>query len=297
MFEFRDIKISDREWINNLLAKSDFRGCEYTFANNLAWKRLSDSKIARYKDFYIVAAVDCEEPFFTYPAGEGDIFELIEKLKAFVGDKKLILTSVSKENLDMLMSFYGSEITVEADESHFDYIYKTKDLQEMSGKKFHGKRNHIKRFKENNDWRFVPLTKNLFDECTEFSVHSYNKNNGYGDFSAVCEQYAIHTYFENYEFLELQGGALFAGGKLCGFTIGERVNSDTFVVHIEKADSEIQGAYPTLCNEFAKTLGDGFEFINREEDLGIDGLRRSKKSYNPVFLLEKYTVIFDKQKG
>ncbi|MBQ7755929.1 MAG: DUF2156 domain-containing protein [Oscillospiraceae bacterium] len=297
MLEFKKIDISDKKWIDELLALSDFKGCEYSFANNMAWQRLSNSKITRYKDFYLIGAVDSDEPFFTYPAGKGDIFELVDVLDEFVGDKKLVMTSLTKENLEIFKQHYGDMITVEADEGHFDYIYNADDLKNMAGKKFHGKRNHIKRFKEKNDWEFKELSHDLFDDCISFAVNSYNENNDYDDYSAVCEQFAIHTFFENYETLGLKGGVLFANGQLAGFTIGEKINSDTFVVHIEKALSEIQGAYPTLCNEFAKTVDEDVKFINREEDLGIEGLRKSKRSYNPAFLLEKYTVIFDKQKG
>lgn len=294
MLEFRNIQISDKNWINELLAKSDFQGCEYSFANNMAWRRLSDSVITRYKDFYIVGSVDCDEPFFTYPAGEGDIFELIDELKKFLKPygKKLVISSVSKENVEVFKKKFGNKILVEGDEGHFDYIYNAQDLKNMSGKKFHSKRNHIKHFKENNEWEFVPLTEDLFDDCIEFAVNSYNLNKDYDDFSAVCEQFAIHTFFENFKEFGLTGGVLFANKKMVGFTIGEKINSDTFVVHIEKAKGDIQGAYPTLCNEFAKTLGDDIKFINREEDLGIEGLRKSKRSYNPAYLLEKHVVTF-----
>ncbi|MBE6837279.1 MAG: DUF2156 domain-containing protein [Ruminococcus sp.] len=297
MLDFKEIKLSDKKWIDELLGISDFMGCEYTFANNLAWRRLSNSKIARYKDFYIVGAVDGDEKFFTYPAGKGDIFELIKELDEFVGDKNLVMTSLTKENLEIFKQHYGDRITVEADEGHFDYIYNADDLKNLSGKKFHGKRNHIRRFKENNNWEFKVLTEDMFEECIRFSALSYNNNNDYDDHSAVCEQFAIHTFFENYRILGLKGGVLLVDDEIVGFTIGEKLNSETFVVHIEKARGEIQGAYPTLCNEFAKTIDDEIKYINREEDLGIEGLRKSKKSYNPAFLLEKYTVIFDNKKG
>lgn len=295
MFDFREIDISDKKWINELLKKSDFRGCEYSFANNMAWRRLSDSLITRYKDFYLIGSIDTDEPFFTYPAGEGDVFELVSKLEDFVTKRghKLVICSLTRENLEIFKEKYGDRITVEADEGHFDYIYNAEDLKLMAGKKFHGKRNHIKRFKENHNWEFVELTEECFDRCIEFAVNSYNASEGYDDFSAVCEQYAIHKFFEYYDELELKGGVLLADGEMVGFTIGEKLNSDTFVVHIEKAVGSVQGAYPTLCNEFAKTLGDDVKYINREEDLGIEGLRKSKRSYNPAFLLEKYAVIFD----
>lgn len=295
MLNFREIQISDREWINELLKKSDFMGCEYSFANNMAWRRLSNSLIARYKDFYISGSLTCEHPYFTYPAGDGDICEVIDVLKKISNESghKLMISSVNKDNLDRLSRIFGNSIKIESDPDYYDYIYNACDLIELSGKKFHGKRNHIRRFKENNNWEYRELTEDLFDECIRFSVMSYNSNNGYDDYSAVCEQYAIHTFFKYYNKLNLKGGVLFANGEIAGFTIGEKLNSDTFVVHIEKALGNVQGAYPTLSNEFAKANCSDVKYINREEDLGLEGLRKSKKSYNPAFLLEKYTVTFD----
>lgn len=296
MLNFKEIEISDKKWITDLLKASDFIGCEYSFANNMAWRRLNNSLITRYKDFYITGAPYAENPYFTYPAGNGDVFEVIDVLKKYCEENatKLVITSVTENNLEMLKERYCDTIKITTNPDYYDYIYNASDLIELKGKKFHGKRNHIRRFKENNNWKFVSLTPDLFDACIEFSVSSYNKSNGYDDFSAVCEQYAIHTFFKFYDELGLKGGVLYANDKIAGFTIGERLNSDTFVVHIEKALNELQGAYPTLCNEFAKTFPNEIKYVNREEDLGIEGLRKSKKSYNPVFLLKKYTVTFEK---
>lgn len=293
MLNFREIKIEDKDWINELLKQSDFMGCEYSFANNMAWRRLNNSVITRYKDFYITGSIDGEFPVFNYPAGKGKITDAIDKLSQFTKQlgSQLVISSVGKEELDNLINIYGDKLIVKTDESYYDYIYKADDLIHLKGKKYHGKRNHIARFKD-NDWSFHVLTEDLFAECINLAVKSYNENKGYDDFSSVCEQYAINTYFNHYNDLGLKGGVLMVKDEVVGFTIGEQLNSNTFVVHIEKARSDIQGAYPTICNEFAKLFANDFEYINREEDLGIEGLRRSKKSYNPVFLLEKYTVFF-----
>ncbi len=300
MFDFREIKLSDRDWINDKLAISDFRGCEYSFANNLAWRRLSDTLIASYKEFYICCSFYDGNPVFTFPsgvkcdsAGMEKYVRLFSDLKDFVEKqgKKLAIASVNAENIRWMSEYYGDKIDVKADRDYFDYMYNSSDLIELKGKKYHGKRNHIKRFKD-KEWSFEPLTADDFDQCVSFAADFYNENQSYDDFSAVVEQFAIYQYFSNFEYLNLKGGILKSDGKMVGFTIGEKLNTDTFVVHIEKALKGVQGAYPTIANEFAKANTSDFKYINREEDLGIEGLRKSKLSYNPAFLLEKYYVEF-----
>jgi hypothetical protein len=299
MFDFRRIELADKEQINSCLAVSDFRGCEYSFANNLAWCRLADTLIAFHGDFYISCSFYDGNPYFTFPAGvfidergKEKYFQLFSELKKYAENqgKKFAVTSVSADNLLWLQDEYGDKLITTAERDSFDYIYNSEDLINLQGKKYHGKRNHIKRFKE-HDWSFKPITADDFDECIAFAAGFYNRSDE-NDFSAVVEQYAINTFFNNFDCLGLSGGMLYSDGELAGFTIGERLNSDTFDVHIEKAKAEIQGAYPTLCNEFAKTAAD-FKYINREEDLGLEGLRKSKLSYRPAFLQEKYTLLFN----
>ena len=301
MFEFREINLSDKDWINSCLKISDFKGCEYSFANNMAWRRLSDTLICRYDPFYISCSFDeNKKPVFTFPTGvkcdEQGIEQykkLFEKLKKYAENlgSNLKISSVNSENIQWIKEYYGDRVIINADRDSFDYIYNASDLIELKGKKFHGKRNHIKRFKD-NDWSYEKLSAEHFDECIEFATRFYNENDGYDDYSAVVEQYAINMFFSNFDYFGLKGGILRKDKKIVGFTIGEKINSDTFVVHIEKALGEIQGAYPTLCNEFAKANAYDCKYINREEDLGIEGLRKSKLSYRPEFLLEKYMVEF-----
>lgn len=301
MFDFREINLNDKEWINNCFKISDFKGCEYSFANNMAWRRMSDTLICRYDQFYISCSFDeNRKPVFTFPAGvkcdyngKKEYIQLFEKLKIYAESQncRLKIASVNSENIQWIKDYYKDQIEVFADRDSFEYIYKASDLIELKGKKYHGKRNHIKRFKD-NDWSFEKLTAEHFDECIDFAARFYNDNNGYDDFSAVVEQYAINMFFSNFDYFGLKGGILRQDKKIVGFTIGEKLNSDTFVVHIEKALGNVQGAYPTICNEFAKAEAFDCKYINREEDLGIEGLRKSKLSYHPEFLLEKYVVEF-----
>lgn len=290
MLEFRELTLSDKPWVDKLLAESGFRGCEYCFANNLAWRRLNDTKITRYKDFYICCSGK-DEPVFTFPAGKGDYADVFSEMRKYAESKgkPLVVSSVSDENIRIFEELYPGRVKVFADEGEFDYIYNSEDLINLKGKKYHQKRNHLNNFYK-NEWEFLPLTEDLFDDCIEFAVNSYNDSNGYDTFSSVAEQFAIHTFFSSFHELELMGGVLKADGKLVGFTIGEKITSDTLGVHIEKALHDVQGAYTAVNNEFAKLYGKDFTYMNREEDLGIEGLRKAKQSYYPAFLLRKNTV-------
>lgn len=296
MLQFREIAIGDRERANAALRASDNMGCEYSFANNMAWRRLSDSKICFFKDFYIVCAFGTEDgiPSFTFPAGSGDLRELFCEMKSFCRELgvPLKIWGVTENKLKMLEELFPGEFTAEYDRDSSDYIYSRQELAELKGRKFHGKRNHLARF-EKLDHDFSTITEKDFDDCICFIAETYNASVGYADHSAVAEQFAVNTYFSHFRELELTGGLIRIDGRVAAVTIGERLNSDTFCVHIEKADRRFEGIYAGINNLFVKNCTEGFSYINREEDLGLEGLRKAKLSYNPIFLLNKYTVTFN----
>lgn len=293
MLEFRDITLNDKDRITLALRSSDFMGCEYSFANNMAWKRLAGSKISFYKNFYICCAFETENdaPHFIFPAGQGDHREVINEMKRFSDAmcKPLIICGVTEKNLSVLNEIFPDQFTAEYDRNSSDYIYLASDLQELKGKKYHGKRNHFAKLKE---YEYSPITEKDFDDCICFCTQSYNIRSGNADHSFIAEQYAINTYFSYFEELELKGGIIRINGETAAVTIGEKLNSETFCVHIEKADTEFPGIYAGINKLFAESETQGFKYINREEDMGIDGLRKAKLSYHPAFLLNKYTVTF-----
>ncbi len=297
MLDFRKIQLSDRDWINELLSISNFRGCEYSFANNIAWRRLGNAKISRFQDFYICCSFIDNTPEFFFPSGKGDYRKLFHEFKLIADSygKPLIIQSVGNESLNMLKEMYSEGcFSVIDDEGGFDYIYNASDLVELGGKKYHNKRNHLQKFYQ-YDWTYEDISEENFDDCIELSVNLYNDKDGYTSRSAVIEQLAIHTFFDNFDYLGLKGGLLRVNGEVIAFTIGEIINSDTLCIHIEKARPDIQGGYAAINNEFAKRNAINIRYINREEDLGIEGLRKAKRSYYPCFLLEKHKVIFKEE--
>ena len=295
MLEFRDIAITDKERICATLRYSQFMGCEYSFSNNMAWKRLGDSQIAFYKDFYICCSFRSPNgvPKFFLPSGSGNYKDVIQEMKKYSESlgKPLTVAGITETSLQMLSELYPGGFTYDTDDGDWDYIYNSSDLISLPGRKYHGKRNHLARFNELGAV-FSEITDRDFDDCITFSTMEYNSRSAVPDHSFIAEQYAINTYFNYFGELGLKGGVIRIDGKVTAFSIGDQLNNDTFCVHIEKADTRFNGMYAGINNCFAKAAASGYKYINREEDLGLEGLRRSKQSYHPAFLLKKYTVTF-----
>ena len=295
MLEFRPIRLEDQAWIQQALRQSDFQGCEYSFANNLAWCRSGNVQIAKWEGFYISRS-DGETPdvpVFTFPAGSGDYQAVFRELAAYASERQvpLYVRGVTPQVAPILESLFPGQYTLTPQRDEFDYIYRTEDLITLKGKKYHKKRNHLKQFQQYAS-TFSLMTPDDFDDCIAFSASFYNEKEGYLDPSSVAEQYAIHTFFTHFKTLGLQGGVLRVDGKLVAFTIGEPLNQNTYGVHIEKADVQYQGAYPAINQAFVEAVAASYAYVNREEDLGWEGLRQAKESYYPAILLEKATAVF-----
>ena len=175
-----------------------------------------------------------------------------------------------------------------------DYLYLREDLINLTGKKYQPKRNHINQFKRSYpNYEFVPITEEIIPKCMELESLWKHLNEDEKDKSYIAldaERQAIQRAFDHYTELNLKGGALVVDNRVVAFTYGSPINTDTFDVAVEKADANYIGAYTMVNNEFVKSLPSQYEFINREEDLGIEGLRKAKLSYHPTEILDKYTA-------
>lgn len=171
-------------------------------------------------------------------------------------------------------------------------MYNIDDLAELRGKKFQQKRNHLNRFEQNYpDWRVAPITgETMSDAAAVIEKWFRTKRETDPEMDLGLEQVALRRAFENFDALELEGLVLYAGGEPVAVTVGSRLSQDTFDVHFEKARDEIQGAYGAINRAFARHLREKYpelRYLNREDDLGLPGLRKAKQSYNPAFMVEK----------
>jgi hypothetical protein len=174
------------------------------------------------------------------------------------------------------------------DRANSDYVYRIQDLRDLPGKAYHAKRNHARRFAELYQPEVRPLTAELAPSCLHVQEQwlEGQRNNE----AARDESTALIKALHHFDDLRLHGIAVLVGGTVVAFAIGEPLNSTTFVEHFEKALPDYSGAYQFLLQAFAQSIPEGFPHLNREQDLGIEGLRRAKESWHPAFLVEKYTL-------
>lgn len=285
-------ELEDRAQINHYLSYADTRSCEMTFANTYLWSRHYDVGFTVLEDMLVFGST-AGTVSFTVPTGPGDLKQVLDILMAYCEEKGVPfqLHNVTKEDFDRLEALYPGKFDISYERDYADYVYETEKLINLSGKKYHSKKNHINKFKAlYPDWSYEPITKDNLEECFQMGLRWRELNGCEEDEEKHAEICVALNYLRLFEELEMRGGALRVDGKIVAFTIGEPVNRDTLVVHIEKAFAEIQGAYTMINQQFAEHEGAGFTYMNREEDMGEEGLRKAKLSYKPVFLVEKGVV-------
>lgn len=296
---FRNIEITDKEWIDEALRKSQFRGCEYTFGNNFVWRRTYGVEIARLGEYYFVRWNFGGGKYkFSFPTGGCDVRTGVELLKEYCSEHGIELCIYANKDITEQITALYPEAQAVYNRDGSDYVYLAEELAELKGKKYHGKRNHLNRFYE-NDWSFEPITMENIAECIAMNERWCEEN--------ICtcecadmdelrskedESCIVRCSFKYYDKLGYTGGLLRVNGEVQAFTFGEPSADDTFVVHVEKALRNYQGAYTAINREFVRSLGGRYKYINREEDTGAENLRKAKLSYNPVFLEDKFNITF-----
>ncbi|MBE5963218.1 MAG: DUF2156 domain-containing protein [Lachnospiraceae bacterium] len=292
MIKFQEIELKDREWIDACLKEADLKGCEYSFANNFIWRKIYGPQVALVEGFYCTRNGKGKEKAYSYPAGKGDIKPVIEALvqDAKERNERFILRSIPADKAEELETLFPGMFDIQTYREDSDYIYSTEKMASLAGKKLHGKRNHIARFKDNPDWSFEEITRDNIAEVFEMNLEWCKLYEELEDESLNDELSAVKEAFDNFEELALKGGFIRREGKIVAYSIGEPLNSDTFVIHIEKAFPGIQGAYPMINQQFVQHFCMDFEYVNREEDLGDEGLRKAKLSYYPEIIYDKYTA-------
>ncbi len=297
--DFKEIELADREWIAPLLAASGFQGCDYTFGNLYIWKDLYRQQVAKAGDMLCVRSrkPGTGEYLYLFPAGSGDVKEAVEYMRQDARQlgEPFCLRGFAKEEADKLAQAFGEELVIESVRAEWDYLYRVEDLTLLAGKKYHGKRNHIARFEDAGEWRFEPLTKENLKDCQAMAKVWYTEHAESGNLSALSDRGVVYNALKNFESLGFTGGVLYQFGQAAGFTIGEPLNKDTYVVHVEKAFAEVQGAYPMLNREYVRHMMQDYTYVNREEDDGMEGLRKAKESYHPI-MLEKFVAKEQREK-
>ena len=297
--QFKEITIEDREILNPYFDLVDYEACEYNFNTLYMWQHAYKTAYHIGDNFAVLVGEYEGEVFSILPlAKKEDLPKVIDFVLDYFKEieEKLYFRGITEEVVDYLKEQYGDRFEYAAERDIFDYVYEGAILRTLKGRKNSKKRNHINYFLSEYEGRFEYrlLGKADFDDCRQllddWTVNKEENNNieeGVDD-----ERLGIEKLFAHYDQVcdRLKIAGIYIDGKLEAFTMGELLNDNMALIHIEKANPEIRGLYPYINQQFLVHEFPDVEFVNREEDMGIEGLRKAKLSYHPCKFVEKYTV-------
>ena len=290
--QFKRAQLEDKELITRYFTNHTSRSCERTFANVFLWSRKYPVTWAIVEQALVFKSEDEEHLAFAFPAGEPEnVKKALEVLMQYSAQRNVPfqMYNVTPEYYAHLEEWYPGRFQIEYVRDDADYVYESEKLATLSGKKLHGKRNHINKFKATYEgrWSYEKMTRDNVEDCFQMALKWREENGCEEDSEKRSEMCVTLNSLRLLEELELTGGVLRIDDEVVAFTIGEPICKDTFVVHIEKAFADVQGAYPMINQQFVEHECMNYRYINREEDTGSEGLRKAKLSYRPAFMVEK----------
>ena len=291
--QFKQLEIEDRGSIREILSAYQPETSELTFTNLFIWRKHYGTQWSLWRDrlLFMCSAADgglCGLP----PVGPAPRADAVRLLLAFLREeKKQGLPCIVRADRRLAQELGpNADFIIEPQREHFDYVYNTEDLIRLAGRRYHGKKNHINKFRSSCSFSYEPLTAGHVQACLKLQDAWCDCNRCTEDMNLMGEWQAIKELLGAFDRLAVQAGLIIIDGAVEAFALGELLNADTAVVHIEKANARIPGLYAVMNQQFCEHAWSGVPFINREQDLGDDGLRQAKLSYHPERLVEKYKI-------
>jgi hypothetical protein len=290
---FLPLELAHQDTIRQILWEYQAETSELTFTNLFIWRNHYGLSWCLAEDCLLLLSRPAQgEPFAWPPVGPPPRQRLTRQLLAWLREE-LGLTDPSVERADARLAAEVSStpgLAAAPQRDHFDYLYDTTELIHLSGRKFHDKRNHLNAFRRTYRFRYEPLEERHLAPCLKLADHWCQFRRCAEDFSLLGEWEAIKEALTHFGELGLAGGVLFIDDRVAAFTLGELLNRETVVIHIEKAAPEVKNAYAAMNQQFLEHAWSAVPWVNREQDLGEPGLRTAKLAYNPVRLVEKYRI-------
>lgn len=297
----KKIEKKDKPVFDKFLQAANCESSKYTFTNLFMWRNLYNISWTVEDDVLFMFAENEKNLSAWQPFGAPEkIQEAVHKILNFAkenkGDRTFTFDFLEKFFADELKKFPDVKFEISFDKGKSDYVYSASDLIELPGRKFHGKKNHLNQFyKDYPIAEYAPITAPIIPKCLELLDDWYDTQFNDPELFALrenleYEKNAIHEIFSDYNYFGIKGGAILLGKNVAAFTFGEMLNSDTAVIHVEKAAADIRGAFNAINQNFVAHEWENFTYINREEDMGINGLRKAKESYRPVKMIKKFSA-------
>ena len=294
---FKPIELSDRQVISDILREHRPFTSELTFTNLFIWRKHFDLQWSVHEDWLCIIGKEDLCPRFAMgpigPAGRaGTARLLLEWLKVHAGDSG---PCIERADERLALEIWGKPgFLVEETREHFDYVYLTRDLIDLAGSKYRAKRNHINQFhRAVASYTYEELEERHIEECLALQERWCLLRRCEEDLNLQGEWDATKEILMNHRALDAVGAVIIVGSEVKAFTLGESLGDDMAVIHIEKADPEIPGLYQLINQQFCARRWSTVRFVNREQDLGITGLREAKLSYNPDHFVKKYRIMLE----
>ncbi|MCH3951134.1 MAG: phosphatidylglycerol lysyltransferase domain-containing protein [Acidaminococcus sp.] len=257
------------------------------------WRKYFDTYWAVSHGALILKVTNEGRTFVLPPFGgvDEELPLVVESLKDYFHHEPFEFHGVYDTTIERFKKYLPEVTEYTEDRDNWDYVYSREKLATLSGRKYHGKKNHYNAFiKDHPDFVYEPITPANAEECIAFGM-KWDENRAQTDPTILSEKSAIVEGLRNIEALQIRGGLIRLDGEVKAFTFGERVSEETAVVHIEKADPDIRGLFTAINKEYVERTWSDVKYINREEDMGIPGMRKAKESYHPEFMVKKYNTI------
>lgn len=284
--KFKKITIDDAKLLNDFLRHTDELTCELSFANLLVWQPLYNNCYCIEDGILYLKSYD--EDIVTYSLPFGDIQKGMNSIIDHCGNPYPDIWAQEGPRFQQFKALYGEYYDIFESRNEFDYIYNSTDLINLSGKKYHSKRNHISAFSKQFDWHYEDITADNIDKVKKCAAIWYGQSADRMDDELKNEMQGVSLMLDNMTALDIKGGAIVINCEVVAFTLGSPINPNIYNIHVEKAITGYETAYTVINREFASRYAKDYKYINREDDLGIDGLRKSKLSYHPEIILPKY---------
>lgn len=302
--EWKTMTLEEKEVVMPYYEYEQSNSCEMTFANNILWAPFYEVEYAMVEGMLVFLTkadgYSVNIPLAKDEQTASNLKITILKLEEYFESmgRPFQMRLVTREKFELLEQIFPGKYSIEYVRDVADYVYEVSQMISLAGKKLHGKRNHINKFKENNpNWSYETLTDENLEECLQMA-EEWKTINLCGEKGEKHAEFCVtRRALKNYKDLGLKGGVLRDGNRVVAFTLGEELNRDMFVVHIEKAFADVQGAYPMINQQFLTHEAADYKYVNREDDTGAEGLRKAKLSYYPIFLQEKGNVIIRNDKN
>ncbi len=297
ILDFKCLSLEDKEIIEKYIDKNKLESYEYLFSSLYMWRKLNNVKYAVLDDVLIIEKnEEGKGTFYAQLFGYNRdnltniIDELIKRNLNFT-DRDFLFGDVDEKFVEDLKKYTDFKIEDVEDIDDWEYIYNTKDLIELKGKKYHGKKNHINSFLKTYAYQIKTINdENVKSDCMDL-LHKWHEEVAVTvDKEMIMEIDAIKDLFGELHFFDLDSIAVYVDGDLAGFAVGERVNDKMAVIHVERGELAYKGIYAFLNKQFLAENFSDTEFVNRQEDTGNEGLRKAKQTYHPAKMVKKYLV-------